>query len=151
MRSSCSRRVRPRSLGCLSTTLPGKTICDSTDTDVLQAVTAVQFAPVAGATYTTTNGFVFVGDQKSFQKFQVTFSSATTHYIAYLQVAGGEDTLPNKTPQATSAPASVSQTGVMTASGGVAAGYGPGGAGSGSPAAPSRSSGGRGGGISRRT
>jgi hypothetical protein len=100
------------------TTMDGAVLLNSSSTDVLQ-LAAAAIAPVAGATYTTDNGFVIAGDEKSFSIFQLTFASATTHYIGYFQVVGST-TPPNPSASPTSAPAAVNQTGTVTNSGGVA-------------------------------
>ena len=105
------------------TTVDGMILVNTTDTDLLEFA-AQSVAVSAGDTYTTTNGFVIMGDQKSFSTFQVTFASATTHYIGYLQVSGGAPTAPAPNPQPTQAPPAVQQTGAVTPGGGVAvAGY----------------------------
>jgi hypothetical protein len=93
---------------------------NSVDTDTLQSGAAA-IAPIAGVTYTTSAGFVFPADRKQFLTFDVNFASATTHYIGYVQVAGGASTSDTATPQPTAASPAVQQTGKVTASGGVAA------------------------------
>lgn len=95
-------------------------ILSSTDTDALQSA-AGTFAPIAGTTYTTTAGFVLTLDQQTFSGFQLYFASATTHYIGFLQVTGGGDTLDSLTPAPTAATPAVTKSGVTTPSGGVAA------------------------------
>ncbi len=92
----------------------------STDTDALQ-LGAAAFAPISGATYTTTAGFVMTLSQKTFATFQMQFASATTHYIGFLECTGGETAIPNLSPQPTQATPAVSQVGSVTASGNVAA------------------------------
>lgn len=101
------------------TTSSGFVLMNSTDTDVAEQGAAA-IAPVAGATYTTTAGFVVAGNQQAFATFQVQFASATTHFIGYLQAVGGDET-PNQSPATTSQPAATSQTGTATATGQVAA------------------------------
>ncbi len=115
-------------------TMDGAILVNTTDTDVLE-LAANSVAVSAGTTYTTALGFVIAGDQKAFQTFQVTFASATTHNIGYVQFAGGPDVQPGPTPSPKDAPAAVNQTGKVTASGGVAVA----GAGSGSRVAAGRS------------
>lgn len=106
------------------TTTGGYILCQSSDTDVLEQGANV-IAPVAGVTYTTSAGFVIAGNQQAFATFQVTFASATTHYVAYLQVAGGNE-VPNPQAADLGAPAAVSLQGTPTPTGGVAY-AGPGG------------------------
>ncbi len=101
-------------------TTAGGMIVNSSDTDALQ-LGAAAFAPIAGATYTTTAGFVLTLDGSSFTQFSVNFASATTHYIGFVQVQGGSTTLENISPMATQATPAVTQTGSVTASGQVAA------------------------------
>ncbi len=109
----------------LITTTAGPVLADSSDTDVME-LGAAGIAPVAGTTYTTSAGFVIAGNQQAFATFRVNFASATTHYIGYLQVAGG-DSSPNPVPAEVGAPAAITQVGTPTATGGVAAaGYGAG-------------------------
>jgi hypothetical protein len=98
---------------------------NSVDTDTLEAGAAA-IAPIAGTTYTTSAGFVFPADRKTFLTFDVNFSSATTHYIGYLQVAGGASTSASATPMPTAASPAVNNVGAVTASGGVAAKVGGG-------------------------
>jgi hypothetical protein len=100
------------------TTMDGAVLTNSSSTDVLQ-LAAAAFAPIAGVTYTTDNGFVIAADEKAFSIFQLTFASASTHYIGYFQIVGST-TPPNPTASPTSAPAAVNQTGSVTNSGGVA-------------------------------
>lgn len=107
------------------TTIDSLVLVNTTDTDTLQAG-AQQIAPIAGATYTTTAGFVIVGNRKSFATFEVNFASATTHYVGYAQISGGDSTPPNPSPQPTQATPAVSQVGQQTASGQVAAKGAPG-------------------------
>lgn len=116
--------------------LDGTTVVNSANTGVLQTAAAAA-ANVSGTTYTTSNGFVLSLNQKQFQSWQMLFSSATTHYVGFIQVAGGEEVLPNLQAAPTQATPAVTQVGSVTPSGQVAAG--PGGA----PANP----GGKGGGL----
>lgn len=109
----------------LITALSGPPIVNSTTTGALETA-AASIAPVAGATYTTTAGFVLSLNQKQFNTWQMNFNSSTTHYVGFIQVAGGATTLPNLTPAPTQATPAVSQTGSVTASGTVAATSGPG-------------------------
>jgi|HubBroStandDraft_3_1064219.scaffolds.fasta_scaffold05003_3 hypothetical protein len=102
------------------TTIDSLVLVNSNDTDTLQRG-ADQIAPVAGVTYTTSAGFVICGNSKSFATFEVNFASATTHYIGYVQVFGGDKTAPEESPQATQSSPSVEQVGTVTASGQVAA------------------------------
>ena len=91
----------------------------SSDTDALE-IGAASFAPISGATYTTTAGFVMTLSQKQFSSFQLQFASATTHYIGFLQVAGGDSAIENLNPQPTQATPAVQHQGSVTASGQVA-------------------------------
>lgn len=108
------------------TDIDGVIIENTVDTDTLQ-LGAAAIAPIAGTTYTTSAGFVFPADRKQFSTFDVNFASATTHYIGFLQVAGGESTSATANPQPTAATPAVSQVGAVTASGGVAQKLGGGG------------------------
>ena len=98
----------------------GGGMLQSTDTDALQ-LGAAAFAPISGATYTTTAGFVLGLGQNTFQNWQMNFASATTHYIGFLQVSGGADVIPSLAPGPTPATPAVTQTGTVTAAGQVAA------------------------------
>lgn len=104
----------------LITSATSNWILSSTDTDALESA-AASYAPIAGATYTTTAGFVLALDQQTFSGYQLYFASATTHYIGFLQVTGGGDVLESLTPAATAATPAVTKSGAVTPSGGVAA------------------------------
>ena len=78
-------------------------------------------ANVAGDTYTTGNGFVIYGGGYAFQTFQLTFSSATTHFIGYLQISGGEADATQSSGSPTPAPAATSSEGHQTPAGQVKA------------------------------
>jgi hypothetical protein len=131
-------------------TVNGFALITSTATAVLQAG-AGGIAAVAGTTYTTTAGFVIAGNQQAFQIFQVTFASATTHFIGYVQIAGGADTAPSVSPAPTAGPPAVKQSGTVTAAGQVAyAGAPGGGSGSGGAAGVLARGGSTGAIISRR-
>ncbi len=99
-------------------TVTGFVLVTSTATSVVE-LGAAAVAPVAGTTYTTGNGFVIMGNQQAFGIFQLTFASATTHFIGYLQCAGGQDVLSSPTPAPTAAPPATNQVGTVTPSGGV--------------------------------
>lgn len=97
----------------------GFTELQSTDTDALQ-IGAAGFAPISGATYTTTAGFVMTLDGRAFSSFQLNFASAAVHWSGFVQVKGGETALPNINPSQTAAPAAVNNVGTVTAGGQVA-------------------------------
>ncbi len=110
---------------------------------------AAAIANVAGPTYTTDNGFVLYGNGYAYKTFQLTFSTATTHYISYLEVSGGEPTATQGSGSPTPAEPATSMQGQVTPSGEVRSGAGGGGA-SAATAALLRSKGSTGGIISRR-
>lgn len=89
---------------CYITEQSGYIMIQSTSTDALQTIGGAQIAPIAGATFTTTAGFVIPANGKVFSTFQVTFLNATTHNIGFLAVQGGEVSAPNSQPQSTAAP-----------------------------------------------
>lgn len=89
---------------CYITEQSGYIMIQSTSTDALQTIGGAQIAPIAGATFTTTAGFVIPSNGKVFSTFQVTFLNATTHNIGFLAVQGGEVSAPNSQPQSTAAP-----------------------------------------------
>jgi hypothetical protein len=93
---------------------------NSTDTDALE-IGASSFAPISGATYTTSAGFVATLSQKTFSTFQMQFASSASHYIGFLECSGGDTVISNLSPQPTQATPAVSQTGSVTASGNVSA------------------------------
>jgi hypothetical protein len=127
-------------------TVGGTTWLQTTVTTVSQFAAAA-IANVAGATYTTNNGFVIYGGGFAFQTFQMTFSSATTHFIAYLQISGGEPVATQASGSPTPAPPATSLQGTQTPAGQVKAQGGAAGAG-----LPTLKGGGAAGGIiSRRT
>lgn len=105
-------------------TVDGQVLSQTTATTVAQFAAAAA-ANVAGATYTTDNGYIFYGNGKAFRTFQLTFSSGTTHYILYLQVAGGEPTANQGSPAPTPAEPAVALQGQVTPSGQVRAAGGP--------------------------
>ena len=111
-------------------TVNGFALVTSTATTVLQQG-AGGIAAVAGTTYTTTAGFVIAGNRQVFQIFQLTFASATTHFIGYLQVAGGADTAPSVSAATTAGPPATKQSGTVTPAGQVAYAGAPGGGGGG--------------------
>ena len=90
----------------------------SNDTDALQ-IGAAAIAPIAGATYTTTAGFVMSLDGKQFQTFMLNFANATIHWIGLVQVQGGGDAEPGVSPQPSQATPAVQNTGTVTPSGAV--------------------------------
>lgn len=92
----------------------------ATDTDALQ-LGAAAYAPVAGATYTTTAGFVMALDGKQFSIFEENFAASNAHYIGFAQCSNGAETISNIEPQPTAATPAVQNTGTVTASGQVAA------------------------------
>ena len=101
-------------------TVGGVTWLQTTVTTVSQFAAAA-IANVAGSTYTTGTGFVIYGGGFAFQTFQLTFNSATTHFIAYLQVNGGEPVATQSTGSPTPAPASTEMKGYQTPAGQVKA------------------------------
>lgn len=112
-------------------TVSGMVLLQTTDTDInQQSWAAGAIADISGQTYTTTAGFVIAGNGEAFRTFQLWFSSATTHYIGYLQIQGGEPTASTPTAQPTQATPAVSLQGAVTPSGGVRA-VSPGGSGAG--------------------
>ena len=100
-------------------TVAGIVLAQTTATAINQ-LGAAAICNVAGSTYTTSAGFVLTGNGQAFRTFQLAFSSATTHFIGYVQCAGGEDTLVGMSPGPTAAPPAVQNTGTVTPSGGVA-------------------------------
>src|SRR5208282_277980 len=100
-------------------TVDGTVLAQTTATAINQ-LGAAAIANTAGATYTTTAGFVLAGNGAAFRTFQLAFASATTHFVGYIQSAGGEDTMIQSAPGATPAPAAVSKKGTVTDSGKVA-------------------------------
>lgn len=115
---------------CYIQTVNGFALVTSPVTSVLEAG-AAGIAAIAGTTYTTSAGFVITGNQQAFQIFQLTFASATTHFIGYVQIAGGDTSAPTPSPAATAGPPAVKQSGTVSASGAVAYAGAPGGGASG--------------------
>ena len=106
-------------------TVSGMVLLQTTDTDInQQAWAAGAIADISGQTYTTSLGFVIQGNGEAFRTFQLWFSSATTHYIGYLQIAGGEPYSPTPPAQPTQATPATSLDGTVTPSGGVKAATG---------------------------
>lgn len=98
----------------------GVNIIDSTDTDALQ-LGAAAIAPISGATFTTTAGFVLSLDGNAFGGFRLNFASSTIHYIGFFQCSGGATAEPGITPGPTPASPAVAKTGSVTAAGQVSA------------------------------
>ena len=104
----------------LATDIDRSIAIDSADTDALQ-IGAAAFAPISGATYTTTAGFVMSLTQKTFASFRINFTGTGTHYMGFLQCTGGDVAIENLTPSTTQAAPAVQNQGSVTASGQVAA------------------------------
>jgi len=100
-------------------TTDGQVMINSTDTDVQQNQAAF-IAPIAGATYTTTAGFVIAGNQKLPRVFDVNFVNAAVHYIGFFQSGEGETVIGSEKPAPVEGTPAVSRVGTETASGGVA-------------------------------
>jgi len=105
------------------TTIDGQLLVDTVDTDTLE-VGAAGIAPIAGATYTTTAGFVIACNQQTFDSFRCAFASATTHFVGFVEVTGGAEQASNESPSTTQASPAVEKVGRVTSSGDIATGSG---------------------------
>ena len=101
-------------------TVSGVVLAQTTDTDINQ-IGASFIANTAGPTYTTSAGFVFTGDGEAFRTFQLAFANATTHFLGYVQIGGGQSEANPNAPQPTPAPSAVQIVGSVNSAGQVTA------------------------------